>query len=179
MEISEIRNVPNSENNNSTTNDLSENTENTSVQTNVENSENGSMSTNADNTENVSMSTNIDNSENGFMSVSVEEERDVNNEGDKSDTFSEIDHNDDIIWNTLLDLNPTNSPLDIAPGADQRPVHILVNKNAEEKSYPTLYQGKLCDSIFPLKTRFITRTRWELQTADRRAASNCELIFMK
>ena len=98
----------------------------------------------------------------------------------ESDNFSEVDHTETpVIHDTMLDIIPDMSPLNIAPGENQRPVNLLFDKHGEEMSFPTIYCGKAIDEIYPSHFNFLKRTRWELCTEDRRLAQHVEMIFYK
>ena len=109
------------------------------------------------------------------------------NEGDNEceppesdDHFSEVDRSDvPAIHDTMLDIIPRNTVLNVAPGEGQVPLHMLYDKTGEEMAFPTIYCGKAIDEIFPSNFKFLQRTRWELTTEDRRVAQRTELIFYK
>ena len=96
-----------------------------------------------------------------------------------NDNFSEIDLDEtQIQCNSLIERQEDPLYCDIAPGEGRKPIHIAYDAYMEEMCFPTMYCGKTVKEIFHSDITFIQRVRWQLTSADRRAASNAEFIFL-
>ena len=97
----------------------------------------------------------------------------------ESDSFSEIDvGNHTIQYNSLIEREEDPLYYDIAPGQGRRPIHFFYDKYMEEMCFPIMYGGQTIPSIFGTNISLVKRVRWQLVSADRRAASNAEMIFL-
>ena len=103
-----------------------------------------------------------------------EQEKDKEN-----DNFSEIDVADHHVqFNSLIEREEDPLYCDIAPAEGRKPIHMFYDKLGEEMCFPTMYAGKTISELFPEDLATLKRVRWQLTSADRRAAGNAEFIFL-
>ena len=102
-----------------------------------------------------------------------------------SDTFSEIDPDENSVGNldTMLDDKDVHQfrTLCFAPGEGQRPINLLQDKDAEYLSFPTMYCGERMNTelLEGNKIHYADLCKWELRNVDRRVANNIPNLFFK
>ena len=105
------------------------------------------------------------------------------NSDDESDTFSEVDENDNVPLMTLLDEQSLdkNAVLSVAPGKGQRPLSIYKDPNAEYLAFPTLFCGQKRNENTErhVPVHYSDICKWELRCVDRRVALHIPNIFYK
>ena len=105
------------------------------------------------------------------------------NSDSESDTFSEIDDDNETPVMTLLDEQSLdkNEVLSVAPGEGQKPLSIFKDSNAEYLAFPTLFCGQKrvenSDRYVPVYYSDICK--WELRCVDRRVALHIPNMFYK
>ncbi|XP_069115380.1 DNA ligase 1-like [Argopecten irradians] len=118
-------------------------------------------------------------------SSSNQNEEQSDDEGQDSDTFSEIADEDRVIGNadTLIDpVCPQNDSIyTFAPGEGQRPLSLYSDKDAEELSFPSIFCGKrrIPNTQREIKVNYSDVVKWELRNIDRRAANSVPNLFFK
>ena len=109
----------------------------------------------------------------------IENNENTNESDSDNDNFSEIDVADHHVqFNSLIEREEDPLYCDIAPAEGRKPIHMFYDKLAEEMCFPTMYAGKTIPEIFPNDLPTLKRVRWQLTSADRRAAGNAEFIFL-
>ena len=117
--------------------------------------------------------------------MSSEDVPEVSN-GYDSDHYSEIDANDHVgNIDTLVDEADIDNKYDkvftFAPGEGQHPLSLYQDKDAEYLCFPTIFCGQKPPSnderLVPVHYSDIVK--WELRSADRRAAQSVPNIFFK
>ena len=117
--------------------------------------------------------------------MSSEDVPEVSN-GYDSDHYSEIDANDHVgNIDTLVDEADIDNKYDevftFAPGEGQHPLSLYQDKDAEYLCFPTIFCGQKPSSnderLVPVHYSDIVK--WELRSADRRAAQSVPNIFFK
>ena len=102
-----------------------------------------------------------------------------NDNDSEKDNFSEIDIADEHVqFNSLIEREEDPLYCDIAPAEGRKPIHMFYDELAEEMCFPIMYAGQTIKELFPQKMPTLKRVRWQLTTADRRAAGNAEFIFL-
>ncbi|XP_069108223.1 uncharacterized protein [Argopecten irradians] len=120
-----------------------------------------------------------------IASSSNQNEEQSDDEGQDSDTFSEIADEDRVIGNadTLIDpVCPQNDSIyTFAPGEGQRPLSLYSDKDAEELSFPSIFCGKrrILNTQRQIKVNYSDVVKWELRNIDRRAANSVPNLFFK
>ncbi|XP_069109303.1 uncharacterized protein [Argopecten irradians] len=120
-----------------------------------------------------------------IASSSNQNEEQSDDEGQDSDTFSEIADEDRVIGNadTLIDpVCPQNDSIyTFAPGEGQRPLSLYSDKDAEELSFPSIFCGKrrIPNTQREIKVNYSDVVKWELRNIDRRAANSVPNLFFK
>ncbi|XP_070561973.1 uncharacterized protein [Ptychodera flava] len=107
-------------------------------------------------------------------------------DSDNSDTFSEVDQNENVPGNldTMLDDENIDrfQSLTFAPGEGQSPLSLFQDKDAEVLSFPAVFCGerRKCDEQdATIKLHYSEICKWELRAEDRRVASNVPNLFFK
>ena len=106
-------------------------------------------------------------------------------DGNESDNFSEADADDNVIGNadTLLDDEPVSHDRSytFAPGEGQHPLSLYSDKDAEFLSFPAIFCGerRLENKDRKVPVHYSDIVKWELRSADRRAAQSVPNIFFK
>ena len=105
------------------------------------------------------------------------------NSDSDSDTFSEIDDDNEVPIMTFLDEQSLdkNEALSVAPGEGQTPLSIFKDTNAEYLAFPILFCGQKrvenSDRYVPVYYSDICK--WELRCVDRRVALHIPNMFYK
>ena len=120
-----------------------------------------------------------------LQNSSVETTDKSDDEGNDSDTFSEIDDKDRVIGNSDTLIEPicpqSDSTYTFAPGEGQHPLSLYSDKDAEELSFPTIFCGKrrIPNSERDVKVHYSSIVKAELRHVDRRAANSVPNLFFK
>ena len=105
------------------------------------------------------------------------------NSDNESDTFSEIDDDNETPVMTLLDEQSLdkNEVLSVAPGEGQKPLSIFKDPNAEYLAFPTLFCGqkRMENSDRYVPVYYSDICKWELRCVDRRVALHIPNMFYK
>ena len=101
----------------------------------------------------------------------------------ESDSFSEIDDDNESPIMTLLDEQTfdKNEVLSVAPGEGQKPLSIFKDPDAEYLAFPTLFCGqkRVGNSERHVPVYYSDICKWELRCVDRRVALHIPNIFFK
>ena len=72
-----------------------------------------------------------------------------------------------------------NKILSVAPGENQRPMSVFLDKDCEELAYPDIFVGQRRQTERPTIVNYSDLVKVELMNKDRRAAQNIENLFFK
>ncbi|XP_052706659.1 zinc finger CCCH domain-containing protein 13-like [Crassostrea angulata] len=99
-------------------------------------------------------------------------------DGSDSDEFCEVDSGKDGNRDTLLDSDSydMNQIFTFAPGEGQRPISLYQDQMAEYLSFPTIFcaEGRVENDQRQVPVSYADIAKWELRSADRRAAQSAE-----
>lgn len=104
-------------------------------------------------------------------------------DGSDSDEFCEVDSGKDGNRDTLLDSDSydMNQIFTFAPGEGQRPISLYQDQMAEYLSFPTIFcgEGRVENDQRQVPVSYADIAKWELRSADRRAAQSVPNLFFK
>ena len=106
-------------------------------------------------------------------------------ESDDSDNFSEVDESEKIAGNmdTLLNEADPNSEFVFvfAPGENQKPLGLFLDKDSEYLSFPTIFCGqrRISNEERHTPVHYSDICKWELRNIDRRCANSVPNLFFK
>ena len=79
----------------------------------------------------------------------------------------------------FLEKSEKNKILSIAPGENQRPMSVFLDKDCEELAYPDIFLGSRRQEHRSVNINYSDVVKCELMNKDRRAAKNVENLFFK